>query len=128
MMEAKSLITRPSAGQKLAGAGFHEISGLAWSGSGAIARVEVSTDAGATWSDATLQLPVLPKAHTRFTFPWRWDGRAAVLVARCTDDTGYVQPSRAELVDARGLQSTYHCNATQGWKVNADGSVVDAAL
>ena len=128
MMEAKSLITRPSAGQKLASAGFHEISGLAWSGSGAIARVEVSTDAGATWSDATLQLPVLPKAHTRFTFPWRWDGREAVLVARCTDDTGYVQPSRAELVDARGLQSTYHCNATQGWKVNADGSVVDAAL
>jgi sulfane dehydrogenase subunit SoxC len=128
VMEAKSVITRPSAGQKLDGAGFYEISGLAWSGSGAIARVEVSTDGGATWADATLQSPVLPKAHTRFTHPWTWDGREAVLVARCTDETGSVQPSRAELVAARGVNSTYHCHATQGWKVNGDGSIVDAAL
>jgi len=128
VMEPKSLITRPSAGQTLAGPGFYEVSGLAWSGQGAIAKVEVSTDAGATWAPAALQLPVLPKAHTRFTFPWTWDGRETVLVARCTDDTGAVQPSRAELVAARGLNSTYHCNATQGWKVQPDGRVVDAAL
>jgi sulfane dehydrogenase subunit SoxC len=128
LMEAKSLITRPSAGQRLSGPGFHEIGGLAWSGQGAITRVEVSTDGGATWSDATLQLPVLPKAHTRFTFPWRWDGGEAVLAARCTDESGYVQPSRAELVEVRGLNSNYHCNAIQGWRVNPDGSVVDAAL
>jgi sulfane dehydrogenase subunit SoxC len=128
LMEAKSLITRPSAGQKLDGAGFYEISGIAWSGSGVITRVEISTDAGTTWSDAALQLPVLPKAHTRFTHAWQWDGRDAVLVSRCTDETGYVQPSRPELVAMRGSHSTYHCNATQGWKVNADGSVVDAAL
>src|SRR5919106_676305 len=67
LMEAKSVITRPSAGQRLNGPGFYEISGLAWSGGGTVTRVEVSTDGGATWTDATLQLPVLPKAHTRFT-------------------------------------------------------------
>jgi sulfane dehydrogenase subunit SoxC len=128
MMEAKSLITRPSAGQKLTGPGFHEISGLAWSGQGAITRVEVSTDGGATWADATLQLPVLAKAHTRFTFPWRWEGGEAILAARCTDESGYVQPSRVELVEARGVNSNYHCNAIQGWKVKGDGTVVDAAL
>jgi sulfane dehydrogenase subunit SoxC len=128
LMEAKSLITRPSAGQRLGGAGFHEISGLAWSGQGVITRVEVSTDGGATWADATLHVPVLSKAHTRFTFPWRWDGGEAVLVARCTDETGYVQPSRVELVEARGTNSNYHCNAIQGWKVQADGVVADAAL
>ena len=128
MMEAKSVITRPSAGQKLSGAGFYEISGLAWSGQGAITRVEVSTDGGAMWADATLQLPVLPKAHTRFTFPWQWNGDEATLAARCTDETGYVQPTRMELVEARGVNSSYHCNAVQAWKVNADGSVVDAAV
>ena len=128
MMEAKSVITRPSAGQKLPRAGFYEISGLAWSGQGAITRVEVSTDGGATWADATLQLPVLPKAHTRFTFPWQWNGAEATLAARCTDETGYVQPTRVELVEARGVNSNYHCNAVQAWKVNADGSVVDAAV
>jgi sulfane dehydrogenase subunit SoxC len=128
LMEAKSVITRPSAGQRLNGPGFYEISGLAWSGSGAITRAEVSIDAGATWTDATLQLPVLPKAHTRFTAPWTWDGREVVLVSRCTDESGYVQPARAELVATRGINSNYHCNATQGWRINADGTIVDAAL
>lgn len=128
VMEAKSLVTRPSAGQRLPSPGFYEVSGLAWSGLGAITRVEVSTDGGATWADATLQSPVLSKAHVRFTFPWRWDGREAVLAARCTDASGYTQPSRAELVAARGVHSNYHCNAIQGWRVNSDGTVVDAAL
>ena len=128
LMEAKSLITRPSAGQTLHGAGFYEISGIAWSGSGAITRVEISTDAGKTWSDAALQLPVLPKAHTRFTHAWQWDGRDAVVVSRCTDESGYVQPSRSDLVAVRGVNSNYHNNATQGWKINADGSIVDATL
>lgn len=128
VMEAKSLITRPSAGQKLLGPGFYEITGIAWSGQGAIARVEVSADGGATWTDATLQGAVLPKAHTRFTLPWRWDGRETVLAARCTDDTGYVQPSRAALVAERGLNSNYHCNVIQGWRVHEDGTIVDAAL
>ena len=40
----KSVITYPSGGQQLAGKGFYEIRGLAWSGGGAIRKVEVSTD------------------------------------------------------------------------------------
>ncbi len=125
MMDAKSLITRPSGGQKLTGSGFYEVSGIAWSGRGAIAAVEVSADGGKTWSNATLQEPVLPKAHTRFRWPWRWDGREAVLVSRCTDDTGYVQPERTELIAVRGVNSGYHNNALQRWKVSSDGSVVN---
>ena len=45
-MEAKSIITRPSGGQKLSQPGFHEISGIAWSGHGKIKRVDVSVDGG----------------------------------------------------------------------------------
>jgi sulfane dehydrogenase subunit SoxC len=128
LMEAKSMITRPSAGHRLPGPGFYEITGLAWSGQGAITGVEISLDAGATWAAAALQQPVLSKAHARFTFPWRWDGREAVLASRCTDDSGYTQPSREALVAVRGLNSNYHCNAIQGWRVASDGAVVDAAL
>jgi sulfane dehydrogenase subunit SoxC len=128
LMEAKSLITRPSAGRALSGSGFHEISGLAWSGSGAITRVEVSTDGGASWTDAQLQIPVLAKAHTRFTLPWRWNGEEAVIASRCTDDTGYVQPSRDVLVAERGLNANYHYHAIQAWKIRADGMIVDAAV
>jgi sulfane dehydrogenase subunit SoxC len=125
MMDAKSLITRPSGGQKLPGPGFYEVTGIAWSGRGAIARVEVSADGGRTWSDAALQSPVLPKAHTRFRWQWRWDGRDAVLASRCTDDSGYVQPTRQALVAVRGFNSGYHNNAIQHWKVSADGSVTN---
>jgi sulfane dehydrogenase subunit SoxC len=123
VMEAKSVITFPSGGQQLPGAGYYEIRGLAWSGRGLVRRVEVSTDGGKTWRDAHLQEPVLPLAHTRFRLDWRWDGREAVLQSRCIDETGYVQPTLAELVRVRGLESRYFNNAIQSWKVAADGSV-----
>ena len=50
-MDTNSVITRPSGGQRLEGTGFYEISGLAWTGRGKIARVEVSVDGGA-WTDS----------------------------------------------------------------------------
>jgi sulfane dehydrogenase subunit SoxC len=124
-MDAKSVITRPSGGDRLPGAGVYEVTGLAWSGRGSIARVEISVDGGGTWTNATLQEPVLPRAHARFTWSWRWDGRDAVLQSRCTDDTGYVQPPRADLVAVRGVNSNYHNNAIQSWKIAADGSVTN---
>ena len=123
ILEAKSVITSPSGGQQLTGPGLYEIRGLAWSGRGLVRRVEVSMDGGKTWSDARLQEPVLPLAHTRFRLDWRWDGREVVLQSRCTDETGYVQPTLAELVKVRGLNSVYFNNAIQNWKVAADGSV-----
>jgi sulfane dehydrogenase subunit SoxC len=124
-MDAKSVITRPSGGDTLAGPGIYEVTGLAWSGRGAIARVEISVDGGRTWTNATLQEPVLPRAHARFTWSWRWDGRDTMLQSRCTDDTGYVQPPRADLVAVRGLNSNYHNNAIQSWRVAADGKVTN---
>jgi len=123
VMEAKSVITFPSGGQRLAGPGFYEIRGLAWSGRGLVRRVEVSTDGGRTWRAAGLQEPILPYAHTRFRLDWQWDGREAVLQSRCTDETGYVQPTLAALIKVRGLHSHYFNNAIQSWKVAADGSV-----
>jgi len=123
VMEAKSVITFPSGSQRLSTPGLYEIRGLAWSGRGLVRRVEVSTDSGKTWRNALSQEPVLPRAHTRFRLDWRWDGREAVLQSRCTDETGYVQPTLAELVKVRGLNSDYFNNAIQSWQVAADGSV-----
>ena len=123
VMEAKSVITFPSGAQRLPGLGFYEIKGLAWSGRGLVRRVEVSADGGKTWRDAKLQAPLLRFAHARFRLDWRWDGREAVLQSRCTDETGYVQPTLAELVKVRGVNTIYHNNAIQSWKVAADGNV-----
>lgn len=123
VMEAKSVITSPSGGQRLAEPGFKEITGLAWSGRGRIARVDVSTDGGQTWTEATLQEPVRPIAWTRFRMPWTWDGQPARLQSRAIDETGYVQPTLAQLVAARGVNSFYHFNGIQTWDIAADGGV-----
>ncbi len=125
VMDAKSVVTFPSAGQKLAGPGFYEITGLAWTGRGRIERVEISTDGGANWQNAELQEPRFSLAFTRFRFPWRWDGQEAVIASRATDETGYVQPSKDELIAARGVSSDYHYNGIRPWKVMADGSVAN---
>ena len=125
VMEARSVITRPSGGQKLAGPGFHEIVGIAWSGRGKVRQVEVSVDGGKSWKDAELQEPVLSKALTAFRFPWRWEGGEAVIQSRCTDETGYLQPTREELIAVRGMNSGYHYNGVKQWKVKADGGVVN---
>jgi sulfane dehydrogenase subunit SoxC len=126
VMDAKSVITSPSAPYPLQH-GFVEIRGLAWSGHGKIVRVEVSTDGGQSWGLAALQDPILPKALTVFRFPWQWEGQETILQSRCTDETGYIQPTRAALVDVRGLAepfgSFYHYNAIQSWKVASDGSI-----
>ncbi|MEY9580106.1 sulfane dehydrogenase subunit SoxC [Bradyrhizobium diazoefficiens] len=94
-MEAKSIITRPSGGQRLSAPGFHEVTGIAWSGHGKIARVEVSVDDGRSWQDARLQEPVLTRALTRFRLPWQWDGKPAVIQSRAIDETGSGRTARS---------------------------------
>lgn len=123
VMDAKSLITQPSLGTRLPGPGLYQISGLAWSGRGAIRRVDVSTDDGSTWTEGTLQPPVLPRNFTRFRLPWRWNGSPAVLKSRAVDETGYRQPERAALVANRGRHGYFHYNGIVGWAVAADGSL-----
>lgn len=123
VMDAKSIITFPAYPVTLPDRGWWDVTGLAWSGRGRITRVEVSTDGGTTWSSAVLEQPVLPKCHTRFSFPWKWDGREAVLMSRATDETGYVQPTLAQLRAARGSGTRYHFNNIRAWRVASDGSV-----
>ncbi len=122
VMEAKSVITAPSGGDQLR-RGVTEIRGLAWSGRGAVTSVEVSVDGGRHWREAQLQEPVLPQCHTRFRLPWKWEGGGTVLLSRCTDETGYRQPSRSALIKVRGTNSYYHFNGIQAWAVSADGRV-----
>lgn len=126
VMDAKSLITFPSGGHQLDGPGFYEITGFAWTGRGAISKVEVSTDGGASWHPAHLQQPVLRQAQTRFRFPWHWGGEEAVLMSRAVDDTGYVQPTAEEFHRVRGSSYSYnfyHYNNIRSWRIDANGAV-----
>jgi len=122
-MEGKSVITSPSGTNTMRGAGLYQISGIAWSGSGRIRRVEVSADGGQSWTEAALTGPVLPMALTRFRLPRRWDGGPAVLQSRAIDETGAVQPTREAMLGERGVNYRYHYHAIQSWAVAAGGEV-----
>ena len=125
----KSVITFPSGGQQLPGRGFYEISGLAWSGGGAIKKVEVSTDGGRRWNNAGIKGIAHRMAHTRFSYQWNWDGQETELQSRCTDELGQVQPSRAQVAKYWNvpLDPSYSVpgldNTIQPWRVASDGSV-----
>lgn len=123
IQECKSVITTPSAGQRLLDTGYYNITGLAWSGRGKVRRVDVSVDGGRNWRTARLETPLLPKCLTRFNIDWDWDGSPAVLQSRAIDDTGYVQPKINELRAVRGTRSIYHNNAIQSWQVAQSGEV-----
>ena len=123
IQEVKSVITSPSGGQLLLAKGFHNITGLAWSGRGKVKKVDVSVDGGRNWQAARLDGLVLDKCLTRFHFPWSWSGETALLMCRAVDETGHVQPSYTELRKVRGTRGIYHNNAIQTWQVQASGEV-----
>jgi len=123
-MDARSIITFPTYPVTVE-KGWIEIRGIAWSGRGKGQKVEVSTDAGRTWQLATLQEPVLDKAHTYFRYIWKWDGNATEIASRVTDETGYIQPTIRQLVEARGIDmGGYHLNPITFWQVKQDGRVL----
>jgi len=132
VQEVKSYITSPSPGLALREPGLYEISGVAYSGNGRIEKVLVSADGGKSWGEAALDEPRLPKAFTRFSMAWRWDGGSAVLQSRAWDEGGNVQPTREQFVAKRGQTSKppsvlgfpgHHFNAITSWEVSPKGTV-----
>jgi len=133
LQEIKSFITHPSFGHSMKGPGYYEISGVAYSGTGRIAKVMVSADGGRSWADAALQGPVHSQAFTRFRMPWRWDGQPVVLQSRAWDEAGNVQPLRAEFVAVRGQTkrpvaspfafTNQHYNSLTSWGIDGNGSI-----
>jgi sulfane dehydrogenase subunit SoxC len=124
LMDAKSVITSPSPQAPVYhGAGPLVITGLAWSGHGKIARVDVSLDGGRNWQEARLSGDVKSKALTRFHLDINWDGKEMILQSRAVDETGYVQPTKDALRAIRGQNSVYHNNGIQTWWVHENGEV-----
>src|SRR3979490_1644231 len=124
----KSVITYPSGTQQLPGKGTYEISGLAWSGGGAIKTVEVSTDGGKKWNPAELKMTPQRMAHVRFAHQWNWDGNETELLSRCTDEIGQQQPTLEQIAKffnkpvgtVPGLN-----NSILPWKIAKDGKVTN---
>src|SRR5262250_2247859 len=127
----KSVITYPSGAQQLPGRGFYEISGLAWSGGGAIRTVEVSTDGGKKWNLAELKTTPQRMANVRFGYQWTWDGNATEILSRATDEIGQVQALREQIAQwwnvpvERNYRVPGLDNSVMPWKIAKDGSVTN---
>jgi sulfane dehydrogenase subunit SoxC len=130
----KSIITFPSGSQKLPDHGWYEITGLAWSGMGAVRKVEISTDGGQTWKDAELKGTPNRMAHTRFGYMWNWDGGEHVIMSRTTDESGAVQPTRQQVAAffEKAYTTAYRPpglnNTIMPWKIASDGSVTNGIV
>jgi DMSO/TMAO reductase YedYZ molybdopterin-dependent catalytic subunit len=93
-LNVKSVISGPLDGSALK-PGRLSIHGAAWAGEADIAKVDISTDGGSTWSSATL-------GHEQAHYAWRlWhhdflakSGDYSIL-SRATDTQGRVQPETA---------------------------------
>jgi hypothetical protein len=90
-LPVKSLIAAPPF--MLLAKGAQTVRGVAFGGSGPVARLEVSLDDGKSWQDAQLDKPGDPGAWQEWTFAWRAPTAGEyVLRARATDSAGEVQP------------------------------------
>jgi sulfane dehydrogenase subunit SoxC len=128
IMDAKSVVTNPSPQAPLRHKGHNVLSGLAWSGRGTIRRVDVSIDGGRNWRTARIDGPALEASLTRFYVDFDWQGEELIIQSRAMDSTGYVQPSKAELREVRGVNSIYHNNGIQTWLVRSNGETENVEI
>ena len=92
-LRVKSLIASPRHGGIIPPGAF-TIRGLAWSGQGTVETVEVSTDTGRTWREASLAGEPDPNTWRQWEHTWDASGPGHyILRARATDSAGHTQPT-----------------------------------
>jgi DMSO/TMAO reductase YedYZ molybdopterin-dependent catalytic subunit len=92
--DVKASIARPTMGETVPAGKEYRIHGAAWAGDSEVARVDVSTDGGKTWSAATLVGKAVPFCWRLWEYRWKPAAGNAVLMARATDRRGRVQPMK----------------------------------
>ncbi|HLF05080.1 MAG TPA: sulfite oxidase [Dehalococcoidia bacterium] len=92
LLRVKSLITSPRHGEVIQ-PGTFTIQGVAWSGTGSVEKVAVSTDGGRHWREARLTGENHPNAWRRWELVWRpAEPGHFIIMARATDSAGNTQP------------------------------------
>lgn len=94
-LTVKSMIASPADGSKRK-IGLVPIHGVAWAGEADIVKVDVSTDAGATWAPAQLGKENEHYAWRLWSYAWKPSkGDRYVILSRATDNQGRTQPDTA---------------------------------
>ena len=107
-MRVKAQIARPEFAEAVRAGQTYRVHGAAWTTEAEITRVELSTDEGATWSDARLLEESLRNAWRLWEYDWAVPANPgkAVLMARATDSEGRTQPEKHH--DDRGSYLIHH--------------------
>jgi hypothetical protein len=106
-MEVKSEIVRPRPGDVL-GPGGNRLFGVAWAGEEEVARVDVSTDGGATWNAATLLGLQARYSWTLWEYLWEVGAPGNyTLLVRAHSVGGRVQPLDHDPLN--GGYCIHHC-------------------
>src|SRR5438046_3873743 len=95
-MQIKAEIAKPAEGETVPANSSIRVHGAAWTSDGEIAKVELSTDDGSTWTKANLLGESKPNAWRLWEFNWRTPSKPgqADLIARATDSKGRTQPTQ----------------------------------
>lgn len=122
LMQSKSIILKPSPGIKVS-KGPINISGIAWSGSAQIKRVQISFDSGKSWNNCMITNKMSSANMKRFNYNYQWNGEEVIIQSRCIDSNDYIQPNRKVFLKKMGKNARYHFNAITSWKIKKDGSI-----
>lgn len=97
-LQIKAEIARPAQDETVPANSSVRIHGAAWASGNEIARVEVSTDGGSTWNEATLLGEPKSNAWRFWEFNWKTPSAPGkrTLVARATDSLGQTQPAHRD--------------------------------
>ena len=97
-LQIKAEIAKPAQSDKVPANSTVRIRGAAWASGSEIVRVEVSSDGGSTWKEATLLGESKPNAWRFWEFNWKTPTAPGkqTLVARATDSFGQTQPAHRD--------------------------------
>lgn len=93
-LNVKSVIAGPSDGATVR-AGSIPVHGAAWAGEAGIAKVDISTDGGATWIPAKLGAEQSRYAWRVWSYEWKAKRGEFSILSRATDTQARVQPQAA---------------------------------
>jgi len=92
-LNVKSVIAHPG---EWAAPGLVTVQGVAWSNASPVTKVDVSTDAGQTWSSANFTGKPTKFGFRKWTFAWKAGEGKYTLMSRATNEAGQYQPLEPE--------------------------------
>lgn len=94
-MQLKAQIAKPSQGDTVPANSSVRVHGAAWTSDAEITKVELTTDGGTTWNEATLLGESKPNAWRLWEFNWQTPSAPGnqTLIVRATDSLGRTQPA-----------------------------------